>query len=769
MLKSNLLKPASFKPLSLAIASILLAAVAGPAFAQDAAPADPAADTRTDEQKAADRRKAAQAKQIEGVIVTGNRSPKAIDKIPGAISVVTQEEVAHTLAVTEDATAVLARTVPGYAESSQAMSNTGENLRGRVALRLLDGVPQGSPLREGTRNGTFTDMGIVDHVEVINGPSASEGIGAAGGIINYLSKTPTREGNEFSVTTRYSSQFNDDSSGWKIGGTFANKSDNVDFLLAAAQIERGISYDANGRRIGMNTSGSVSDSTARNFFLKAGVYFGVDGVQRLEGTVSLFEIKGHGDYRQVEGCRYDPVSCPVPTTNTSERPGIAGTLAEFNDFEQYQVNYTHADFFGGTLLVNAYKADQAMRYLPENGADKQLVKPAPPDAERIWEQSEIVSKKQGLRTSWTRPDLFTQGLELRVGLDMVEDEAQQRLALTNRIWVPPMQYKSFAPWMQLSLDRGPITLSGGVRRQDDELQVDDYTTVAFNDAVAVQGGGVDYKEVLTNFGAVWRIGGGWSVFGSIGEGFTLPNIGIPLRNINASVPPANRRVDRIADIAAIVVENTEFGFNWRGARGAFSGSHYDSKTDFGASLAIDPVTNDFILTRAPNRIKGYEFTGEWRFNESWKATALYSHMEGKTAFWSDDPAGRWKAGDLNRPMGVLDLNPDKFGWSVNWKFMEGGDVTLGATRLFSRNLSGSDVRDNGNGTTSSFSYSESTTGYTLYDLSANYQTGNFGKFTLGVENVFNKFYILSWSQVPGFQNFWAGRGRFTSLTWSHTF
>jgi len=740
------------KPLTAAIASILLASIAAPAHAQQA--------TTPDDQDDRD------AKQLDTVIVTGTRSPKAIDKIPGAISVVTQEEVAHTQAITQDATAVLARTVPGYAESSQAMSNTGENLRGRVALRLFDGVPQGSPLREGTRNATFTDMGIVDHIEVINGPSASEGIGAAGGIINYLSKTPTREGNEFTLSTRYSTQFGDDSSGWKVAGTWANKTANHDFILAASQIERGISYDGNGRRIGMNTSGSVSDSTARNFFAKGGFNFGADGVQRIEGTASMFKIKGHGDYIQVEGCRVaNPPLCPVPVTNTSERGHIAGSLAEFNDFKQYQVNYSHGDFFGGSLLVNAYKADQAMRYLPENGNDKQLTKPVI-ESQRIFEQSEIDSKKQGLRTTWTRPDLFTPGLELRVGLDLVEDEAQQRLALTNRLWVPPMDYKSVAPWMQLSWDMGPVTISGGVRRQDDELQVDSYTTVAFNDAVAVQGGGVDYKETLTNLGVVWRIGGGWSVFGSTGEGFTLPNIGIPLRNINANVLPANRRVDRIADIAAIVVENTEFGFNWRGDRGAFSGSHYDSKTDFGASLAIDPATNDFILTRAPNRIKGYELTGEWRFNEAWRATALYSHMKGMTAFWADDPAGRWKAGELNRPMGALDVNPDKLGWSVNWKFMPGGDVTLGATKLFSRSISGSDVRAFDN---ASFSYSEKTEGYTLYDMSVNWDTGRYGRFTLGIENLFDKQYILTWSQVPGFQNYWAGRGRMVSISHTITF
>jgi iron complex outermembrane receptor protein len=128
--------------------------------------------------------------QITEVIVTGTRVPRSVDKIPGAITVIGEEQLAQTQAVTMDATAVLSRTVPGYSESSQAMSNTGENLRGRIALRLFDGVPQGSPLREGTRNGTFTDMGIVERIEVINGPSASEGVGAAGGIINYISRSP---------------------------------------------------------------------------------------------------------------------------------------------------------------------------------------------------------------------------------------------------------------------------------------------------------------------------------------------------------------------------------------------------------------------------------------------------------------------------------------------------------------------------------------------------------------------------------------------------
>src|SRR5260221_8030178 len=168
-----------------------------------------AQQTRTKDEEERDK-----AEKMETITVTtGARSPKAVDKIPGAVTVITKEEIQHTLAITEDATAVLARTVPGYSESSQAMSNTGETLRGRTALRLFDGIPQTSPLREGNRSGTFTDMGLIGRIEVINGPSASEGIGASGGIINYISKVPTKPGTEVNVTSRYTTQFHDDSGG----------------------------------------------------------------------------------------------------------------------------------------------------------------------------------------------------------------------------------------------------------------------------------------------------------------------------------------------------------------------------------------------------------------------------------------------------------------------------------------------------------------------------------------------------------------------------
>jgi iron complex outermembrane receptor protein len=726
--------------LSAAISIALFTLFAQPVYAQD---------TATD---AAERDDEEAASKLDQIVVTGTRSPKSIDKIPGAVTIVSEEEVQRTLALTEDATAVLARSVPGYSESSQALSNLGETLRGRTALRLFDGIPQGSPLREGNRQGTFTDMGVVGRIEVINGPSASEGIGAAGGIINYLSKVPTEEGTAGSFSTRYSTQFEDDSDLWKAGMTLTHRSEEWDLLTAASFLDRGIAYDGEGRTIGMNASGSTNDSEADNLFVKFGYNFGESYMQRLQFSAAKFKIEGKGNYTWIAGDR----ELGIPDQAVRIPP--LGALTEFNDFDQYVLQYSNADLWGGSLRVDLYRADQAMRYPTENGLDRQDPEIAP--IGELIDQSEIHSKKNGVKTSYAYADIFdVSGLEMRVGLDMVEDEAQQRLALTDRLWVPPLNYESTAPWMQFSWDINDLTLSAGFRREDGELTVDDYTTTWFRDRRFVSGGTLSYEENLFNFGGIYRIGEEWTVFASYGEGFSLPNVGIPLRNIQCSNdtpepgtqpdgcpndPPIS--VEGILDLQALLVENREVGFNWRGERASFGASHYISESDFGSSLIVDPVSQDFVLVRAPTEIKGYEASGELILSDAWKVSALYSRIRGLTTYGSTGP--------LIREMGVNDISPDKFSASVDWMFAENSNLVLGMTTLMDRDIN--EGRPN----------EEHTNGYTLFDLTANFDLDRWGRLSVGVENLTDKYYILSWAQIDFFRNYFAGRGRVVSI--SHT-
>jgi iron complex outermembrane recepter protein len=621
------------------------------------------------------------------------------------------------------------------------MNTLGETLRGRVPLRLFDGIPQSTPLRDGSRNGVFTDMDAIGRIEVINGPSAAEGIGAAGGIINYISTNATEEGTRINLITRFSSQFENDSESWKGGVEVLHKSDSFDAVFSGGYGDRGISYDADGRRIGLSASSSVADTTAENLFLKVGTNFGADDSQRLQFTASHFKQTSKGNYHWVAGNRAIGLSDtaePGPPLGTNGQ-SLAGD--EYNEFDQYVLRYTNDALFGGSLAADAYYADQKMRFPADNGTDRQDPLIAPLGT--LVDASQISSEKEGARASWTRPDLFVTGLELHAGLDYAWDKTDQSLAYTGRVWVPPMEYTSLAPYAQISYDIGPVTLSGGIRHEDGELSVNDYTTTYFRNRAFVEGGTLDYSEDLYNAGAIWRVTDEWSVYASYSEGFTLPNIGIPLRNINRP----GQSVEGILDLQAIVFDNKEVGFNWRGSIVTLGASYYESESDLGSSLSVDPVTQDFVLNRAPVEIKGYEGTASFDVWDAWRFTALYSHTEGHTT-----AAGN-PNGPLNVEMGVTNISPDKFTGSVQWDFLPNGSVILGATSYIGRDINEGRAGE------------EHTHGYTIYDLTVNYDTERYGALSLGVENLTDKFYFMSFSQIDFFRNYFAGRGRTVALSY----
>ena len=127
------------RPALLTLVSLLLTTFAAPTFAQ-------APRTPEEEERARRLREGVETMEKIEVISTGTRSPKAVDKIPGAVTVITEDEIQHTRAITQDATAVLARTVPGYSESLPGDEQTpARRCAAARRCRLFDGIPQTSP------------------------------------------------------------------------------------------------------------------------------------------------------------------------------------------------------------------------------------------------------------------------------------------------------------------------------------------------------------------------------------------------------------------------------------------------------------------------------------------------------------------------------------------------------------------------------------------------------------------------------------------------
>jgi iron complex outermembrane receptor protein len=80
----------------------------------------------------------------------------------------------------------------------------------------------------------------------------------------------------------------------------------------------------------------------------------------------------------------------------------------------------------------------------------------------LFDQSQNRSRKIGGKISYERPVPGFEALTAIVGFDALWDKTEQRLIATNRVWVPPTDFRSFAPFGQLNLKLldGKLRLAG---------------------------------------------------------------------------------------------------------------------------------------------------------------------------------------------------------------------------------------------------------------------------------------------------------------------
>jgi iron complex outermembrane receptor protein len=674
------------------------------------------------------------------VVVTATRAAKAIDKIPGAVSLISQRELAGQYLLSDDPSQALAMYVPGYAPSRQKMTSTGESLRGRTPLILLDGVPQSNPLRAGMREGYFADTAIIERIEVINGASAMQGMGATGGIINYITKTPRADGTTHTLSARLSSQFRGDSLDWKTGYTLAHKADGFDLLGFVSLQQRGIGYDGSGRPLGIETiQGDTMDAHGNDLFLKIGKTM---GEQRIQASFNRFQFSGEGDYRNQDAS----IAAGIPT---SAVPGTPPGQSPRNKVQTASLDYRHNAVAGGALNAQVFAQDFSSLYGATNVATFQdkAIAPAP----TLYDQSEIVAKKYGSKLTYVRADTLVAGLEFTAGLDLLRDRTKQHLAATGRTWVPTLDFSSSAPFMQLEYDAGPVTIRGGLRRDSAKLRVDTYTTLAAYGSQRVEGGDRSFSKTVKNLGAVWRFAPHWSAFVASAEGFGLPDVGLVLRGVNKP----NQSVANLFDLQPVVTRNNEIGLNWRGVRANVGVSYYDSRSALGTALRINSAGVG-VLERVPTRVRGWEATGEVHVSKASSLFGSYARIDGKTAASAGAP--------MDVALGARSQGPDKAVLGANWQWTPAAHVRLQASRVADRDINiGRKV-----GTAN---LEEHFKGYTLVDLAASWDS-TYGKLGLGIENLLDRQYIGYYPQSVSYKDagsYFAGRGRTFSASWTRSF
>ncbi|MFP1680964.1 TonB-dependent receptor domain-containing protein [Alloalcanivorax sp. C16-1] len=669
------------------------------------------------------------AATLAPVTVSTTRAPSELGRTPQKITVIEREQIEQQLAMTTDQSSVLSSLIPSYGPSRQKLTNYGETFRGRKPLILIDGVPQSNPLRDSSREGYTIDFSMLDRIEVIHGASAEHGLGATGGIINFVTRHPEGDGVHQHAGVRLSAdpKFPSDSLSYKTDYRLQGNSGNWEYLAGVSYQSHGLFYDAHDRPVGVDRSqGDIMDSRGHDLMAKIGYWF--DDDQNLQFTVNRFFLEGDYDYETVDGDRATGVS-------TTSRRGRPEGKAPRNEVLTTSLVYQHRDLGGNDLRAQLYTQRFRARY--GGGVFATFQDPAIDPTGNLFDQSQNEADKVGAKFTLNRAGLLGGLLGVTAGLDLLQDETRQMMILTDREWVPETRFRNIAPFLQTQWRLSErLNLQTGARYEYARLDVDDYTTLAsYGGGTDVNGGSPSFDETLLNAGLTYQLSNSWQLFGSYAEGFGMPDVGRVIREI--SVPDQN--LDDYLDLRPVVTDNREIGVRFHRDRVSVELSYYRSDSDLGSRL--ENVNGIAEVRREKTEIDGWEASAEWRVLDQHTLGASYARVRGE---YDSDQDGK-----VDSKLDGRNVAPNQLSlhWQASWS--ERLRTRLQGTRYFSRSFDDPDQHFEG---------------YNLVDLSLLYRLPK-GELSAGIENLFNEDYFTYFSQTASSQNnqYFKGRGRVVSL------
>jgi len=681
------------------------------------------------------------------IIVTAARTVLPPSALPLTIDVIDPESLNQQLSISGSVVDAVASLTPSFSPTRQKLSGAGETLRGRSPLYAINGIPQSTPLRDGSRDGFSIDGFFIDRVELIFGSNALQGIGGTGGIVNQVTIAPP---NAEGLSGRVLLQGTADNGltgsglGGKIAGLVQYRAGRFDATVGAAYERRGVFRDAEGRPIGINlTQGETSNSQSFSLFGRFG--YALDGSTRIDLILSRFELEGDGDYVGVAGNRLTGLP-------TSARRGTPPGAPAANRVETASLSITDLDLWGGNfvsqIFFNRSRDTFGGEIAPIATFQDVLIAPVG----TLFDQSQNRSRKYGFRASYERAVPGLEDLTLTVGFDALWDRTAQLLIATDRVWVPPADFRSLAPFAQanLRLFDGLIRLAGGARWENVRIAIDDFTTLATSNRTFVSGGTPSFQDLLWNGGVIVEPLRGLRFYASYAEGFTVPDVGRITRAINT--PGVD--IDNFLDINPVVSNNREIGVELNRGPVQASFAWFWSSSDRGQLLIANPG-GIFDVQRLRVEISGIELNVTVRLPiEGLRISAGYADLTGR--YDSNTPPD----GIVDTDLDGTNISPDRLNLAAAYD--RGPWSARVQTQFYLARSFRGRIRDPRN----DFS------GYTLTDAFVRYDTGRLGGVSLAIQNLFNEQYIdySSDTRLPADNlSYFAGRGRTFTLSWDYRF
>ncbi|MGE8432635.1 TonB-dependent receptor [Chryseobacterium joostei] len=711
------------------------------------------------------------SKGIDDVVIVASRKPTKISEIPGTVWVVQKEKIQEQAKSGVPIKEMLSILIPSMDIGPQGRTNYGQNMRGRSALVMIDGVSLNS-IRAISRQLDAIDPFNIERIEVLSGASSIYGGNATGGIINIITKTPSKKGisgeTELGVRTGFMGKDDHD---FRAAQSIAGKGEKFFGRLGVAYQQNGGVYGADQKQLFTDiTQTDLQYNQSIDILATGGYQF--NNKHKITASLQYYNSKFNGDKSLYLG------------ENLSAFTTKKGSLLEMRDgfssdknvgTERYMgtVTYNGNGILGGQdLYVQFATRGEKLGFYPFpgnvaiNATDKIAYMSSSQQDTYYSGIKALLSKSwRGLNVTYGA-DIDFERFEgnqsvYNIGKTMSSggliNETQYRLGR-----YPTNHSQSYAGYAQAKYNILPkLQLNAGVRYQHMNVKMDDFvgseqqTQVAMGygkSASAIPGGESSYNVTLANAGLLYKINEQHQVWGTFSQGASLADpakfYGIGKYALNGGNWDVVSSINvKEQPLQAIKTNQFEMGYrvNKGGLRAQVAG--FLSTSD--KTVTVDRKTFQILVNDLKLRNMGIEAEISYSLNNG-----VYFGASGLLIKSEVDNKGEWQKQDISS------ASPSKLvtyiGYNVkNWSFR------FQSLQNFKQKDELSNVVE----------------GYNTSDLMMGYRF-NWGKFNLGIQNLFNTDYQTIWSKrsqvlyssygIPELFNY-KGRGRTFNLSYTFEF
>lgn len=629
---------------------------------------------------------------LDEVVVTASRLAEHIDEVPSSITYIGSKTLDQQRQINDNLPSILMQKVPSISPSEESQNNFIAKIRGRNFLVLIDGIPQSTPLRNGGRDLRTIDASAIDHIEVINGATAMYGNGAAGGVINYITKKP-QKGKKLSSSTYLNNSLSlvkpDETYGYNIAQLFSGEVNKWDYVVQGKIGRSGVVRSADAAVV--SPFYGLGETKSYNALAKIGYQIAPDHRVEFMGNY----------YRSLQDSKY------------------VGTTGKFGESPAIGIP-SDTVINGGT----PYNKALHLKYDGQYGKTAANLSLYYEDMNTVFETyNQNYSDHKGARLNFNTPFQLSGSstLSLIYGVDLLKDHTVQK-TLKDELVTPDMNMNNLALYLQGKLNlAADWILKGGVRYENIRFKVGDLT----KNGKLTQGEKNNSDAFVFNLATRYNKYSYAQPFASFSQGYSIGDVGLILRN---GVPLSQ------LDPKPVVVNNFELGLNGKLSIWDYQLTGYYSTSKKGTTFAETSKPGVYELSQVPQRIYGLEFVGNVRPLQWLSLGTVLGYMDGRQDLKNE--------GSYKDKLDNSIISPFKINLNVDVKLTDQWNIYLQYLHLGGRDVFPVEAYNYGKYPIS---------GYNLVDFQTRYRYQKF-TFSFSVNNLFNADYYPVHAEVRGATN-----------------